>query len=150
MATFTMVDDDGLTRSHDLDEEIIGNLVDQTSKRVGWNQLGTPVNFGKQQIGNQVKSIHENSGIEFKSGFLMFELPGVQQKWEGQAIYKRFRLDLQNIEHGWANFSIQTNSANSVTVAKCMMQVGKSFGQGQLHHALKMSAAQKKACELNG
>ena len=148
MATFTMVDDNGLTKAPaDLDAEVIANLVDQTSRRVNWNQLGTPVNFGKKQVGTQVKSIHEASGVEFKSGFLMYETEG-NQKWEGQALYKTYRLDLQNIEHGWANFSVQTNGANSKTVAKCMMQIGKSFGQGQLIHALKMSAEQKKSCQL--
>ena len=73
---------------------------------------------------------------------------GTQQKWEGQALKGGFRLDLQNIENGYANFSIQTNGANSKTIAKCMMEVDKSFGQGQLFHALQMSRDQKKSCYL--
>ncbi len=145
MATFRMQIDNGLTSPTGLGltDQIIGDLVKQTAERVGWNDLGSPVNFGKQQVatptGLKVKNIHADSGVEFKSGFLMFEVEGAQQKWEGQALSGGFRLDLQNISNGYANFSIQTNGANSKTIAKCMMQVRKSFGQGQLFHALKRS-----------
>jgi len=94
-----------------------------------------------------VKSIHEASKVEFKSGFQMTEEAGAQ-KWEGHAKSGIFRLDLQNIENGWANFSVQNNSSNTYTLAKCMMKTNISFGQGQLVHALLQSAEQTKSCQL--
>lgn len=149
MATFTMVADSGLYKAPpSLDNGIIAQLVAYAAANVPWNLLGTaPKNFGKQTVGTQVKSIHQESGVEFKSGFHMMEEEGAQ-KWEGHANAGGFRLDLQNIESGWANFSVQNNASNTYTLAKCMMKTNISFGQGQLIHALLQSAQQKKSCQL--
>jgi len=149
MATFTMVADSGLYKApKNLDRSVIQELVAYTASNVPWNLLSTaPKNFGSKTVGTQVKSIHEASKVEFKSGFQMMEEAGAQ-KWEGHAKSGIFRLDLQNIENGWANFSVQNNSSNTYTLAKCMMKTNISFGQGQLVHALLQSAEQTKSCQL--
>jgi len=153
MAIFTFVTDKGLTKADpNLDKAAIADMVAQAAVGVSWNLLGNAKNFGTAQVDigggrSQVQNIHAKSGVEFKAGFQMYETEGAQ-KWEGHAVHGTYRLDLQNIEGGWANWSVQTNGSNSKTVAKCMMQVGGCFGQGQLIHALNQSARQKKSCEL--
>lgn len=158
MATFTFRNHGGLTHGHASNvNEVVGQLVQTAAKNVPWNLLSTaPSNFGTKTetetykgkvVSQTVKNVHENTGIEFKAGFHMYETEGAQ-KWEGQAVAGGYRLDLQNIENGWANWAIQTNGTNSVTVASCLMKVGHAFGQGQLIHALKQSAARNQLCEL--
>jgi hypothetical protein len=98
-------------------------------------------------VGDQMRPIHERTGIVFKAGFLMHETAGTQ-KWEGRATEGGLRLDLQSINNGWANWAVQTNGKNSVTVATCLMAVDKSFSQSQLAHALIQSAHRNEICEL--
>lgn len=151
MATFTMKPHAGLTTGRLAQvKDKIPNLVARTAAGVSWNHLGSaPKNFGSKQVGNQIKSIHEASGVEFKAGFQMLQENG-QQKWEGQAVDGETRLDLQGIENNWANFAIQMKEkgGGSVTVATCLMQVNMCFSQRHLVHGLLESAKSGQVCEL--
>jgi hypothetical protein len=160
MATFTYKNHAGLTGGHAANvRAVVGDLVQTAAKNVSWNMLGTaPANFGTKTetemykgrvVSQTVKSVHAKTNIEFTAGFQMFKSDnGAQQKWEGQAVSGGYRLDLQGIENGWANWAIQTNGSNSETVASCLMKVGCCFGQGQLIHGLIQSAERHQLCEL--
>lgn len=149
MALFNFRAHAGLTRGHaHTVRDNVYNLVRQAAAGVGWNLLCMPTaGFTMTEVKGKMKSIHTKTGIEFKSSFLMQQVTGSQQ-WEGHAKVDELRLDLQSIDNGWANWAIQTNGTNSKTVATCLMQVGKSFSQNQLAHALNQSAQRTKICEL--
>lgn len=128
---------------------------------VPWNEISVaPAGFPMQLIDGAMRPIHTGSGvnIEYKAGFRMAQHPG-SQKWENHCTLPGYRLDLQSIENGWANWAVQTNGQNSHTVATCLMKVHEKsdhlhripqiFSQGQLVEALKRSAAaQNQLCEL--
>jgi len=159
MATFTFKNHSGLTPGHAANvRAVVAALVETAAKNVSWNLLSqAPENFGTKTetethlgkiVSQTVKHVHAKSGVEFKAGFQMFESDSGSQKWEGQAVAGGYRLDLQGIENGWANWAVQTNGTNSKTVASCLMKVGCCFGQGQLIHGLKQSAERNQLCEL--
>ena len=153
MATYTTRAHSGLTAGYSPGvQACVDNLVKQAAEGAPYNLLGSaPEGFDPVEVtsgkSTTVHRIHAKSGVEFKSGFLMEELEG-SQKWESHASVPAYRLDLQGIENGWANWAIQTNGKNSKTVATCLMEVNKSFGQRHLVHALKMSALNTVICEL--
>lgn len=157
MAHFTFRSDERITIGHAANvRSVVAQLVEKAAKDVSWNAAGAaPVGFQspvETQVGNKtvtvIKNIHGPTGIEFKPGFRMTEITGKQQKWEGYATAGGYRLDLQGIENGWANWAIQTNGSNSKTVASCLMKVNATFGQGQLMHGLIQSAERRAICEL--
>jgi hypothetical protein len=136
MATYTLVNHNGLTGGHANGVEGAGYyLVEYTAQNVPWNELGSkPSNYPE--------------GITYSAAFKMTEIVGAQQKWEGHAKHGGYRLDLQAINGGYANFSVQTNGKNSVTVALCLMQVDHAFTQGQLLQALLRSVRNTQMCQL--
>ncbi|AYF86482.1 hypothetical protein D6Z43_04660 [Pseudomonas sp. DY-1] len=149
MATFNFRAHDGLTSGHAAGViRDVANLVAQAAVGVGWNQLGAaPQGFTMTNVNGRMLPIHTPTGIRFKAGFCMYQTAG-SQKWEGHATTADYRLDLQSIDNGWANWAIQTNGANSKTVATCLMEVDKAFSQGQLMHGLKQSAIHNRLYEL--
>lgn len=154
MATFTYRSSTGLTGGYlNYIEPWIPQLVAKAAKDVSWNHLSAPKNFGQQTVtdknGTVVKNIHEASGVEFKSGFQMYQEDG-QQKWEGQAKHNDIRLDLQGIENNWANWAIQIAKKGQAdpTVATCLMQINIAFSQRHLVGALISSARKNMICEL--
>ncbi len=149
MATFTFRDHGGLTGGHaHTVRDHAHDLVQQAAVGVGWNRLGAaPGGFTMQNVSGRMVPVHARTGIQFKAGFQMYEAAG-QQKWEGHATANGVRLDLQAIDHGWANWAVQTNGTNSVTIASCLMELDKCFSQTQLAHGLIQSAHRGKLCEL--
>lgn len=149
MATFTFRVHGGLTSGHAAGVIAdVADLVQQAAVGVGWNQLGAaPSGFTLTNVLGKMVPIHTRTGIRFKAGFCMYQTAG-SQKWEGHATTDDYRLDLQAIDNGWANWAIQTNGSNSRTVATCLMEVDKAFSQGQLIHGLKQSAIRNRLCEL--
>jgi hypothetical protein len=149
VATYTMRAHNGLTPGHAANVRgVVDSLVEQAADGVGWNLLGTaPSGFQSVTTGNKVEKIHPQTGIKFKAGFQMRQQSG-SQKWENHAKAGGYRLDLQGIANGWANWAIQTQGTNSVTVATCLMEVDSCFGQRHLVHALIQSAEQNMLCEL--
>jgi hypothetical protein len=157
MAHFNFRHDARITAGHAANvRTVVLDLVEKAAKDVSWNSAGTaPVGFQSQvevvrggHTYTETRNIHARTGIEFKPGFRMTEIPGQQQKWEGYATADGYRLDLQGIENGWANWAVQTNGQNSKTVASCLMKTGATFGQGQLMHGLIQSAERRSICEL--
>lgn len=149
MANYTFRAHNGLTagQAHVVREHA-HELVRQAAEGVNWNRLGAaPAGFEMQNIDGRMKPIHARTEIQFKPGFQMTESAGTQQ-WEGHASVDAVRLDLQSINGGWANWAVQTNGKNSVTVATCLMEVDKCFSQSQLAHALIQSATKGEICEL--
>lgn len=123
-------------------------LAKQAAEGVQWNRLGgAPAGFKMTNVSGRMRPVHEKTGIVFKPGFQMQEVAGNQQ-WEGNATSGGLRLDLQSVNNGWANWAVQTNGQNSVTVAVCLMEVEKCFSQNQLAHGLIQSAHRVRLCEL--
>ena len=151
MAHFAWREDERIEGQYENEVKgVVYGLVETAASGVGWNSLCiAPKGFDRQveqtKKGARVVDVHTRTGIKFKAGFHMLEEQNMQQKWEGHAISKdgRYRLDLQNVENGFAIWAVQTNGANSKTVAECKMQCGVSFGQGQLAYALVQSAARR-------
>lgn len=126
----------------------VEDLVKQAASGVGWNRLGAaPSGFTMTEVDGKMKPIHTRTAIAFKPGFQMYQASG-SQKWEGHATTTALRLDLQCIANGWANWAVQTNGKNSVTIATCLMKLDECFSQGQLAQGLIQSADQTKLCEL--
>lgn len=113
------------------------HLVKKAAEGVGWNGAGTKPSGLSESY----------PGMSYSPSFRMEEIPGAQQKWEGHAKYNIFRLDLQAINNGFANWSVQTNDSGE-TVAVCLMKVGPTFSQTQLAHGLIMSAERQMLCEM--
>lgn len=151
MAHFTFRAHDGLTAGYGgVVRTNAFDLAEQAAKNVSWNRLSAaPEGFTMTQVGTQMQPIHTKTGIKFKAGFLMFKVDDRDQKWEGHATAGGLRLDLQCINSGWANWAVQTNGKNSVTVATCLMKVGETFSQEQLAHGLIQSAERNQLCELS-
>ncbi|HET7409947.1 MAG TPA: hypothetical protein VFJ13_07080 [Paracoccaceae bacterium] len=154
MAAYNFRAHGGLTDAHmgTVDSEL-GGLVSYTAANVSWNRLSSaPAGFDNVEVtsgkSTTIVKTHTASGVTFSPGFNMIHIGGGSQKWEGRAVAANLRLDLQGITANWANFAIQTNGANSKTVATCLMEVGQSFSVGQLYHALHESAKRKEICEM--
>lgn len=149
MATFTYRNHNGISPGYV--QHVRNNvytLVNYAARNVPWNLLGTaPSGFVAQTTGTTLQHIHLASQTVFTASFQM-QFTGAQQRWENHAVSGGFRLDLQGITLNWANWAIQTQGTNSVTVATCLMKVNKSFSQGQLAHALIQSADRNQICEL--
>lgn len=153
MATYTFKTHNGLTAAHmpSIKEDVY-SLVKQASEGAPYNKMGAAPK-GWSTLEKEVKGkmkivkVHEKTGIIFKPGFFMEQLL-TSQKWESKATSDKYRLDLQGIENKKANWAIQTNGANSKTVATFLMAVDSCFSQTHLTHALIQSASRKKICVL--
>ncbi len=134
----------------------VEDLVNYAAANVSWNRLSSaPEGFEPVEVtkgrSTTIERVHKASGVKFAPGFHMYRVEGGDQKWEGRTppgTGWRYRLDLQSISDNGANFSLQTNGGNSVTVAVCMMELNKSFGRRQLIEGLKRSAENAKICDL--
>lgn len=132
---------------HDVRENV-WELVAYAAANAPWNNLGeAPTGFVYKQVDGKMERVHERTGIKFRPGFKMWE-DLAQQKWENHATAGGWRLDLQGIDNGWANWAIQNQGSNSKTVATCLMKVDQCFSQNQLAHGLIQSAARVQICEL--
>lgn len=149
MANYIFRAHGGLTDGHasGVRRDVV-SLVKQAAEGVSWNRLGTAsVGFVPTLVDGKMIPIHTKSGVQFKAGFQMYDTGGVQ-KWESHAKTVEYRLDLQSIDHGWANWAIQTNGKNSKTVATCLMRLEDCFSQRELVHALTRSAEDNLLCEM--
>ena len=153
MAVYRFRNHNGLTLGHAVGvKSDVYDLVKQAAERSPFNKMGAAPNGWSTEErtvkGNiKVFKVHVKTGIVFKSGFFM-EQKSSSQKWEGSAKTIDYRLDLQSIENNWANWAIQTNGANSKTVATCLMAVNRCFSQSHLAHSLIQSALRNQICEL--
>jgi len=137
MANYTLVAHNGITGGHRAGVEgAAWHLVSYAAANVPWNANGQrPANYPV--------------ALPFSASFNMGEIVGAQQKWEGYATHGGYRLDLQAINNGYANFSVQTNGKNSVTVAVALMKTDTDFTMGQLNQALVRSVRNTQMCRLD-
>ena len=149
MATLTMPADPGLYKvPPSLDSGIIAQLVAHMATNGPHYLLNKATNFGTPTNRNagEVHSPGKRSGIRC-------QIPHDRRGGHPEMGVCRvraggFRLDLQNIENGRANISVQNNAARTYTLAKCMMKTNVSFGQGESVHARLRSAQRRKTCWL--
>jgi hypothetical protein len=113
------------------------HLASKAAAGVDWNRLGSTPDGWATRFPT----------IKFNPATQMYEIPNKQQKWEGKALYGLYRLDLQSINQGWANWHIQENDTGH-SVAVCLMEVESCFSQSQLVYALIGSAMNTQLCEM--
>lgn len=125
-------------------ESVGGELVDYSARNCTNNLMSVaPPNLDRDTYG-------------FTAAFMMTPPSVGDGKWEGH--YPKgssYRLDLQGFTAAnsegvrYANWQLQTNTKESKTVAAVLLRCGKAFSQGQMYHALKMSAKNSQICVVD-